>query len=167
MLMAYSHLAHNCQLGNEVILANSVQMGGHVEVGDYAFLGGGCVFHQNIRIGKLAIVSGFCASRQDVAPFGMYDGRVADPIGINKVGLRRRGYDTESRTIIKNAYKILFFSPTPYRLGLEEVEQQWGDKPYIQELVQFVRSSKRGLSKGDLSTGSARRLDDAAVESLV
>src|SRR6478609_4186088 len=135
MLMAYSHVAHDCQVGNEVILANSVQLGGFVEVGDYAFLGGGCVFHQFIRIGKLSIVSGASASRQDIAPFGMYDARPVVPVGTNKVGLRRRGYDMESRAIIRNAYKLLFFSPTPYRQSLEEIEQEWGDKPYIQELV--------------------------------
>jgi len=168
MLMAYSHLGHNCQLGDEVILANAVQLGGHVEVGNYAFLGGGSVFHQHIRIGQLAIVSGGSASRQDIAPFGMYDARPVIPVGTNKIGMRRRGYDMESREIIRNAYKILFFSPTPYRLGLEEVEQKWGDRPYIQELVEFVRSSKRGLAKADLS-GSAKMSDDRkeTMESLV
>jgi len=165
MLMAYSHVAHNCQLGDEVILANSVQLGGHVDVGNYAFLGGGCVFHQNIRIGQLAIVSGASASRQDVAPFGMYDARPVVPVGTNKIGLRRRGYDMESRTIIRNAFKVLFFSPIPYRHALEEIEQAWGDKPYIQELVEFVKNSKRGLAKAESKIMS----DDAkeTLESLV
>lgn len=152
MLMAYSHLGHNVRLGKEVILANNVQLGGHVEVGDYAFLGGTCVFHQFVRVGKLAIVGGFSASRQDIAPFSMCDGRPTIVAGINKVGLRRRGYDLTARTTLKNAFHQLFFSELNMRQAIESIESEWGDQPYVQELLAFVQNSQRGLCKANRVT---------------
>jgi UDP-N-acetylglucosamine acyltransferase len=159
LIMAYSHLGHNVRLGREVILANNVQLAGYVEVGDYAFIGGTCVFHQFVRIGKLAIISGFSASRQDIAPFSMCDGRPAIAAGINKVGLRRRGYDLNARTVLKKAFQRLFFSEMNTRQALDAIEAEWGDQPYIQELVEFVRTSRRGLCK---APRFARSAGDAA-----
>lgn len=155
MIMAYSHLGHNVRLGREVILANNVQLAGYVEVGDYAFIGGTCVFHQFVKIGKLAIISGFSASRQDIAPFSMCDGRPAIVSGINKVGLRRRGYDLQARTVLKKAFQRLFFSNLNTRQALDSIEAEWGERAYIQELVEFVRTSQRGLCKASRSTRSA------------
>lgn len=148
MLMAYSHLGHNCQLGDEVIIANSSQLAGYVEVGDYAFLSGGCVFHQFIKVGRLAMVGGFSASRQDLPPFSLSFGGPAEIKGINKVGMRRRGYDLNTRTLVKQAYKLLFFGGLNTVQAIDAVEREIGlEDPAVQELVEFVRNSQRGIRK--------------------
>src|SRR5574344_1391217 len=100
LLMVGAHIAHNCVLEDEVILANLATLGGHVHVGFGAFIGGMSVFHQNIRIGEMSIVSGFSASRQDILPYSKSDGRPAFPAGINVVALRRRGVEQEQSTEI-------------------------------------------------------------------
>src|SRR5574344_403286 len=100
LLMVGSHVAHNCVLEDEVILANLATLGGHVHVGFGAFVGGMSVFHQNVRIGSMAIVSGFSAARQDILPYSKSDGRPAFPAGINVVALRRRGVEQEQSTEI-------------------------------------------------------------------
>lgn len=147
MLMAYAHVAHNCVLGEEVILANSVQLGGHVEVGDYAFLGGIIAIHQFVKIGKLAIISGGSASRQDTPPFSMSDGRPSVLVGINKVGLKRRGYDLASRTRIKKAFQLLWFSGMNQKQALEAIRNEIEMDEAVQELVSFVENSKRGIRR--------------------
>src|SRR5690606_11867148 len=109
MIMAYSHLAHNCKLGNGVILANNVQMAGHVEIGDYAFISGVCVIHQFVKIGRLTIVSGLSGTRQDLPPFAMTEGRPqATVVGINSIGLKRRGFSLQERTRLKKAFHYLW-----------------------------------------------------------
>lgn len=147
MLMAYAHVAHNCTLGKEVILANSVQLGGHVEVGDYAFLGGILAIHQFVKIGRLAIISGGSASRQDIPPFSMSDGRPAVVVGINKVGMKRRGYDLASRTRIKKAFQLLWFSGLNHKQALEAIRNEVEMDDSVQELVSFVENSKRGVRR--------------------
>jgi UDP-N-acetylglucosamine acyltransferase len=164
MMMAYSHLGHNCQVGTEVILANSVQLGGHVEVGDYAFIGGTGSYHQFIRIGKLAIISGFSAARQDIPPFAMAANCPAAIIGINKVGLRRRGYDLNARTIIKKAYNLLFYANLNTAQAIEAIQAEWGQEPYIQELITFMSTSQRGIYK---TRNRATAIKDASREELL
>lgn len=167
MLMAYSHLGHNSKVGKEAILANSAQLGGYVEVGDYAFLGGGCVFHQFVRVGTLAIVSGFSGSRQDLPPFSMSFGAPAELFGINKVGLRRRGYDLNARTLIKKAFQLLFFSDLNMTQGIRALESEgWAQEPYIQELLTFVQSSQRGICKRSQSGRRHQTADKADTELL-
>lgn len=145
MLMAYAHVAHNCVLGNEVILANAVQLGGHVEVGDYAFIGGQCAVHQFVKIGKLAIMSGFSASRQDIPPFSMADDRPAIIAGTNKVGLKRRGFDLAARTRLKKAFQRLFFSGMNYKQAIEIIQAEIEVDAAVQELIDFVQNSSRGI----------------------
>jgi len=145
LLMAYAHVAHNCIVGNEVILANNVQLGGHVEVGDFAFLGGTCAFHQFVKIGRLAIVSGFSAARQDIPPFAMADSRPAIIAGINKVGLKRRGFDLAARTRLKKAYHLLFFSGLNFNQAIETIQSSIEMDPAVTELVDFVKNSSRGI----------------------
>ena len=113
--MAGAHLAHNCQLGDHVIIANNALLAGHVAVGDRVFIGGGCVFHQHIRIGRLAICQGLSAFSQDLPPFtiGCDLNGVA---GLNVVGLRRAGLSSEQRTAIKAAFSLL------YRSGLNTTQ---------------------------------------------
>jgi UDP-N-acetylglucosamine acyltransferase len=145
MLMAYAHVAHNCILGNEVILANNVQLGGHVEVGDFAFLGGTGAFHQFIKIGRMAIVSGFSASRQDIPPFAMSGGCPAIVAGINKVGLKRRGFDLAARTRLKKAFHLLFFAGMNYSQAIETIHAEIEPDAAVDELVAFVQNSSRGI----------------------
>jgi UDP-N-acetylglucosamine acyltransferase len=147
MLMAYAHVAHNCIVGNEVILANSVQLGGHVEVGDFAFLGGIIAVHQFVKIGRLAIISGSSATRQDVPPFSMSDGRPCVIVGINKVGLKRRGYDLAQRTRIKNAYHLLWFAGLNQKQAIEAIRNEIEMDDAVQELVSFVENSARGIRR--------------------
>lgn len=145
LLMAYSHVAHNCILGDEVILANAVQLGGHVEIGDFAFIGGSCAVHQFVKIGKLSIMGGLSATRQDLPPFAMLDGRPAMVGGLNKVGLKRRGFDLASRTRLKRAFKLLFFSKMNYKQAIEAVHAEIETDPLITELVDFVQNSPKGI----------------------
>ena len=107
MLMTSTHVAHNCVLENEVIMANLATIGGHCHVGFGAFIGGMSVFHQNVRIGEMCIVSGFSAARMDVLPYCKGEGRPPIPHGINSIGLKRRGIPLETRENLKHALKIL------------------------------------------------------------
>lgn len=173
MLMAYSHLGHNCRIGDEVILANSVNLGGHVEVDDFAFLGGVGAYHQNIRIGKLAIVGGFSGARQDVPPFAMATGCPAAIVGLNKVGLKRRGYDLSARTRIKTAFNLLWFSELNTTQAVAAVRSELGSDPDIEELLKFVETSKRGIPsairgyKNRAGRGNAMETEDMQPEMMV
>ncbi len=150
-LMAYSHLGHNCVLGEKAILANNVQLGGYVEVGDNAFLGGTTVFHQFVKVGRLAIVSGFSGTRQDIPPFSMSAGCPADIAGINKIGLRRQGYSTEDRTRLRKVFNLIWFSQHNTSQGIEAVRQEFGtEDPLINELLIFIEASKRGVRRPEV-----------------
>lgn len=167
MLMAYSHLGHNCKLGNEVIIANSTHLGGYVEVGDYAFLSALGLYHQFVKVGKLAMVGGGSSTRQDVPPFCLGSGYPMDIIGINKVGLRRRGYDLNARTRINKAYKLLFFSDVNTTQAIEIIASEIGlEDPSIQELIHFVQTSSRGIRKPShkQSASSAETQEPELVE---
>ena len=144
-IMAYAHIAHNCKLENEVIMANGATIAGHVEVGFGAFLGGMSVFHQNIRIGSMAIVSGFSASRQDILPYSKCDGRPAAPRGINVIALKRRGVDLETRTSVNKAFKILTSGEYNTSQAIEKIKSELPMNEYIENMISFVESSKRGV----------------------
>ncbi len=140
-LMAGSHLAHDVQLGDRVIIANNALLGGLVLVGDGVFIGGGCVFHQHIRIGQLAIVQGASAFSKDIPPFTLAAERnmVA---GLNIVGLRRAGFDTARRQEIKSAFKLLYKSGLNTAQALAAAtEMDWGAD--AMEFFDFVRSATR------------------------
>ncbi|HEY9686174.1 MAG TPA: acyl-ACP--UDP-N-acetylglucosamine O-acyltransferase [Coleofasciculaceae cyanobacterium] len=167
LLMAYAHVAHNCHVGNEVIMANSVQLGGHVEVGDFAFIGGMSVFHQHIRIGKLAIISGFSAARQDIPPFAMADNRPAFIVGLNKVGLKRRGFDLSARTRLKRAFQLLFFSGMNFKQAIETIQDEIQDDLHVDELIAFVQSSERGIYRPNrVLRGAIDELSSPSATSL-
>lgn len=144
--MAYSHVAHNCELGDEVIFANAATIGGHVKVGFGAFLGGQSVFHQNIRIGEMAIISGASAARLDILPYCKAEGIPALPIGLNAIGLRRRGVDKASRDAIHKAIRILRSPDYNTTQALEVIENEVEKNEYVNKLVDFVKTSKRGVT---------------------
>jgi UDP-N-acetylglucosamine acyltransferase len=150
MLMAYCHLAHNCQLGENVVMANNVQLAGYVQIGDYAFMGGMCVVHQFVQIGRLAIVGGFSGTRQDIPPFAMAEGRPRATVkGINSVGLKRRGFDREARSRLKKAYYYLWFSKLNTQQAIETIHREIGEDANVEELIQFTLNSKRGIYRPD------------------
>ena len=146
LLMVGSHVAHNCVLEDEVILANLVTLGGHIHVGFGAFVGGMSVFHQNIRIGQMAIVSGFSAARQDVLPFSKSDGRPALARGLNVIALKRRGVPQEERTAINRAFKLLTSDDMNTTQAIEKIRTELPSNKYIDIMVEFVESSKRGVT---------------------
>ena len=149
MIMAYSHLAHNCVLGERVVLANNVQLAGYVELGDDAFIGGTCVVHQFVKIGRLTIMGGFTGTRQDLPPFAMTEGRPATVRGINSIGLKRRGFGMQERSRLKRAFYHLFFSHQNIADACDALRQEFSDQPdpNIEELLSFVQSAKRGIRK--------------------
>jgi len=145
LLMVGTHLAHNCVLGDEVILANLVTLGGHVHVDFGAFVGGMSVFHQNIRIGKMAIISGFSAARQDILPFSKSDGRPAYARGLNVVAMKRRGISQEDRTIANEAFKLLTSPEYNTSQAIEKILETGKTNELVDEMIKFVKESKRGV----------------------
>lgn len=145
LLMTNAHVAHNCVLEDEVIFANLVTIGGHCTVGKGAFIGGMTVAHQNVRIGRMCIISGFSGTRADVPPFAKADGRPVRIVGTNVIGLRRRGLNQEERTALKNAYKVLFYSSLPLFEGIKKVEETIAMNEYVEHLLDFCRTTKRGI----------------------
>lgn len=146
LLMVGSHIAHNCHLGDEVILANLVTLGGHVHVGYGAFIGGMGVYHQNIRIGEMSIISGFSAARQDILPFSKNDGCPASATGINVVALKRRGVSQEDRTAMNEAFKLLISPEYNTTQAVEKIKSEIKMNKQIESMIEFIQSSKRGVS---------------------
>ena len=145
LLMVGSHIAHNCVLDDQVILANLVTLGGHVHVGFGAFVGGMSVFHQNIRIGDMAIVSGFSASRQDILPYSKGEGRPPVPRGINVIALKRRGVPLEVRTATNEALKLLISEDYNTSQAIEKIKAEIPMNEYIEKMIDFIQTSKRGV----------------------
>ncbi len=149
LLMAYTHVAHNCHLADNVIMANAATLGGHCHVGFGAFLGGMSVFHQNLRIGDMAIISGASAARLDIIPYCKAEGIPCLPIGLNAIGLRRKGVDKDSRDAIHKAIRILRNDQYNTTQALEVIEKEFKGNEYVDKLVEFVRTSKRGCTLRD------------------
>lgn len=145
-LMAYSHVAHNVKIGNNTVMANGTLLAGFVIVEDNVFISGNVAVHQHCRIGGYSIIGALTKITQDVPPFLMVDGNPARAYGLNVVGLRRKGFTQEQRTIIKKAYKILY-SGQPYRDAIKTIEENFQD-PNVIRIVNFVKSSKRGIISG-------------------
>lgn len=146
MLMTGSHVAHNCKLEDEVILANLATLGGHVQVGFGAFIGGMGVYHQNIRIGELAILSGFSAARQDILPYSKASSCPAYSSGINVVALKRRGVSQEDRTVINEAFKLLSSKKYNTSQAIEQIEKTMQMNKFLETMINFIKTSKRGVS---------------------
>ena len=147
LFMAYAHVAHDCQVGNGCVLANAATLGGHVEVGDHVILGGLAAVHQFTRIGKHAFVAGGAMVVMDVPPFCTAQGDRAELAGINSIGLARHGFSEDQIGRVKEAYRILFRSKLPLDEAVERLRTELGDPPEIQELLTFVTTSQRGLTR--------------------
>jgi len=146
-ILAYCHLAHNVTLGNHVIMSNLAALAGHVTVEDHAVLGGVSAVHQFCRIGKFSMVGGCSKVVQDVPPFMIVDGNPGETRAINKVGLERNGVSEAAQAAIKQAYKILFREGLSSSNAVAKIEADLPPLAEILHLVQFVRSSERGISK--------------------
>ena len=149
LFMAYSHVGHDCQIGDHVIIVNAAHLSGHTEVGDHATVGGLTGTHQFSRIGTFAFVGGGSAVGKDVPPYAMVTGERGQMriSGINKVGLRRNGYDKETISKINSAYRILFHSGLLHNDALAKTEEELGGCEAVDELLRFIRASKRGVVK--------------------
>lgn len=147
-LMAYSHIGHDCQIGSEIVFTNNSTLAGHVVVQDYATLSGFTGVHQFCRIGRFAFTGGFTVVTQDVPPFckavGMRPARI---LGLNGVGLRRRGFSAERVRALRSMIKLLFFADLNTTQALERIEASFPPGEDRDELVGFVRSSRRGIIK--------------------
>jgi UDP-N-acetylglucosamine acyltransferase len=147
LFLAYSHVAHDCRVGNRVILSNGANLAGHVQVDDFAILSGLCAVHQFTRIGAHAMVAGGAMVNQDVAPYTIVQGDRAKTVGINLVGLQRRGYSEEAIRAIKKAYKLVFRSRLRLEDALEKIVLELGEGPEITIFTDFIRQSQRGIAR--------------------
>ncbi|TXF13662.1 acyl-ACP--UDP-N-acetylglucosamine O-acyltransferase [Pelomicrobium methylotrophicum] len=144
-IMAYVHLAHDCQVGNHTVFANNAQLAGHVRVGDYAILGGFTVVHQFVHIGAHALTGMGTVLLQDVPPYVTASGNPARPYGINSEGLRRRGFSSESIMVIKRAYRTLYKAGQTLEQARAELAQKAATHPELQVLVDFLSQASRGI----------------------
>lgn len=147
LFMAYSHVAHDCRVGNHCVLANCATLAGHVEVHDYAILGGLSAVHQFCRIGCHCMISGGTLIGKDICPYTIAQGERAKPAGVNIIGLQRRGFSEEVIRDLKNAYKILFRSALPLKEALEKVNKEIPITPELSILLEFFKNSERGISR--------------------
>ena len=146
-LMAYSHVAHDCKLGNNIIMANSVALGGHIVIGDCAILGGIVAVHQFVRIGSYAIIGGQSAVSQDIPPYVSAAGNRAKLYGLNLVGLKRRGFSDDTINTLKKAYKIIFRSSLTIEEAFRRVTGEFSGSHEAMHLVEFMKDSKRGVTR--------------------
>ncbi len=147
LLMAYSHVAHDCVVGDHVILANGVQLAGHVEVGDFAIIGGLCGVQQFTRIGKHAYIGGQSAIRKDVPPFVKAAREPISYMGINVVGLHRRNFPHHQIEAISQIYHLLFVGNHSTTSGINLVKEKIADSEIKTEILQFIQASKIGVIK--------------------
>jgi UDP-N-acetylglucosamine acyltransferase len=145
LLMSYSHVAHDCIIGNNVIIANSVQMAGHVTIEDYAFIGGLVAIHQFVNIGAHSIIGGLFRVPKDIPPYIMAGGAPVSYERLNVIGLRRRGFSKETLDTINDAYRILFLSKLNVSQGVEKIKSSMTITPEIQNILDFIARSKRGI----------------------
>jgi UDP-N-acetylglucosamine acyltransferase len=156
--MVGSHIGHDCSVGNDVTFANNVVLGGHVSVGDHTFLGGHVAIHQYVRIGEGVMMAGMSAARDDIIPFGFALGQTGALVGLNVVGLRRRGVTRADMHRLRRAYRLLFFTEGRLAERIEALEREFGDDPLVGKIVAFVRSG----GKRPLMHPRARRQASAA-----
>lgn len=147
LLMAYSHVAHNCQLGDRVVVANAVQFAGYVTVEDWAIVGGGTVVHQFVRIGCHSMIGGGSRIPQDVAPYVKLAGSPPRLGGINSIGLERRGFGSETVDSLQQAYRVLFRDGLTVPEAVRVLRDRFPGQPEVEHLARFAETSARGLTR--------------------
>lgn len=146
MLMAYSHVAHDCRIGDHVILSNAVNMGGHVSIGDWAIIGGLTPIHQFVRIGAHAFVGGASRVAKDIPPYVKAAGNPIQLYGLNSVGLQRRGFSIDVRHELKRAYRLFFASALNISQALQRAREELAAIPEVEAFLAFFAESERGVS---------------------
>jgi UDP-N-acetylglucosamine acyltransferase len=146
--MAAAHIAHDCVVGDNAIIVNGVLLGGHVIVGDFAVLGGLAAIHQFIHIGSHAMISGGSLVRKDVPPYTKAAKEPLSYVGINSIGLRRRGFNSEKITEIQNIYRILYQKNYNNTQAVEKIEGELEATPERDEIILFIKNSQRGIMRG-------------------
>jgi len=155
LIMVGSHVAHDCKLGDNVIMANNATLGGHVAVEDFAFLGGLCAVHQFVRIGRHAMVGGMSGVENDVIPYGSVMGDRARLGGLNLVGLKRRGFSREDIHSLRTAYRLLFAQEGTMAERIGDVAQLFSATQPVQEIVDFIKAdSQRALCQPRSTNGA-------------
>jgi len=146
-IMAYVHIAHDCQIGNNIIMANATTLAGHVVVEDYAFIGGLVAVHQFARIGSYSMIGGFSAIAQDVPPYTTAAGDRAKLYGLNTIGLKRHNFDDSTIKDLKRAYRILFRSKLTMDEAIEKVKREIRSSAEINKLIEFIKNNRRGICR--------------------
>jgi UDP-N-acetylglucosamine acyltransferase len=156
LFMVGSHVGHDCQVGNGVTFANNVVLGGHVSVGDNTFLGGHAAVHQFVRIGEGAMMAGLTGAAADIVPFGFALGQVGNLVGLNVVGLRRRGAKRPEILRLRRAYRALFLGEGVFAERIETVAREFADDPMVGKIIAFIRAAKvRPLMQPHRGAGAA------------
>lgn len=145
LLMAYCHVAHDCQIGNKVIISNSTQIAGHVHIEDVVIIGGLSAVHQFCKIGQHAMVGGGGMVNADVPPYSLVSGYPARYMGLNIVGLRRRNFSSEDINAIKEVYKIFYQSGLIHSVALQKIKEQFSNHHLVKNIIEFIESSERGV----------------------
>ena len=148
LLMAYCHIAHDCYIGNNCVIVNSVALGGHITIGDWVIIGGLSAVHQFVHIGDHAMISGGALVRKDVPPFVKAAREPLSFVGINSIGLRRRGFKDEKIQEIQNIYRILFQSNKNTTQAIAKIEAELPVSPERDTILSFIQNSGRGIMKG-------------------
>ncbi len=147
-IMAYSHIAHDCQIGNQVVMANGATLAGHILIEDFAIIGGLSAIHQFCRVGTYAIIGGLSGVLMDIPPYTKAQGDRAKLFGLNTVGLKRANFSEETLRTLKKAYRIIFRSGLTLEKAMKKVgEDEISRAPEVQHLLQFIQHSKRGISR--------------------
>lgn len=147
MFLAYSHVAHDCHVGDNVILSNNVMLAGHVSIGDRVIMGGGAAVHQFVRIGHHAFIGGLAAVSNDVIPYGMLNGNPGVLMGLNIIGMQRAGFDKPAIHEVRRAFKAIFDSSTPIRENIARVREQTDKNEAVADIIGFIDAeSERALS---------------------
>lgn len=157
-LMAYCHVAHDCKLGPGVIMANSAHLGGHIEVGEKAILGGVVAVHQFVRVGEFALVGGVSGVAKDVPPYTLASGARIYVYGLNEVGLRRNGFSRETISNLKRAFKIAFRSGVQITQAVEKIRSEMPDCRAAVRFAEFLSTSRRGMARVSLSRHAFRKV---------
>jgi UDP-N-acetylglucosamine acyltransferase len=145
LLMAYSHVAHDCRLGDQIVMANCATLGGHVEIGDWVTMGGLSAVHQHTKIGAHSFIAHNAAVTRDVPPYILAVGRPAVPHSVNSIGLQRRGFTPEQVRNIRRAYRLLYRSGLKLKAALQELEKAALTQAEIQPFVEFIKRSERSI----------------------
>jgi UDP-N-acetylglucosamine acyltransferase len=158
--MSYVHVAHDCIIGNHVILVNGSQIGGHVEIEDHAIISGLCAVHQFVKIGAHVMLAGGCVARKDIPPFVRAGKSPLKFAGVNVIGLRRRGYTVDQINTIREAYRILYQSGLNNTAALKTIESDLAESDEKNVIVTFLKNAKRGIIPAYTSKAAVSADDD-------